>query len=136
MSIDDIQASELRKPVPPTKYRQAMIRVVKFYPTMTALQLARFLEKDVFFIGLTLGVDLEPDDLPINKLGMTLGDLNDAMERDIQLHEQFEIIYVVDGWEARYSTDDGNTYQEFKSESPIEAMIACFSEVRNIRGRR
>lgn len=66
---------------------------------------------------------------------MTESELNGAMERDIQLHEQVEIIYVVDGYLARYSYDDGNTYQDFKGDTPLEALKACFREVRNKRGR-
>lgn len=67
---------------------------------------------------------------------MTLAELNKAMERDIQLHEEIRLIYVVDGWVVEYSYDDGNTYEEFKADTPIEALIKCFSEIRNRRGRR
>lgn len=62
-------------------------------------------------------------------------ELDQAMMRDIQLHEQLEIIYVVDGWEARYSTDDGNTWSEFHAETPIQALEKCFATIRNLRGR-
>lgn len=67
---------------------------------------------------------------------MTQRELNEAMMRDIQLHEQVEIIYVVDGWLCRYSTDDGNTYQDFKAPTPLDALEICFSKIRNTRGRR
>jgi uncharacterized cupin superfamily protein len=66
---------------------------------------------------------------------MTLEELNTAIERDIQLHELFEMVYVVDGWDVNYTPDDGNTVQTFHGETPVAALTACFSKVRNWRGR-
>jgi hypothetical protein len=66
---------------------------------------------------------------------MTLEELNTAIERDIQLHESFEMIYAVDGWDVNYTPDDGNTVQTFHGETPVLALIACFSQIRNRRGR-
>ena len=66
---------------------------------------------------------------------MTLDQLNTAIERDVQLHEEFYLYYTVDGWAVGFSTDDGNTYEYFYGETPVEAMIKCFSEIRNKRGR-
>ncbi|HEV7298706.1 MAG TPA: hypothetical protein VGN72_05015 [Tepidisphaeraceae bacterium] len=57
------------------------------------------------------------------------------MMRDIQLHEDVEISYVVDGWLVKYSPDDGNTWEEFKGETPLDALEACFESTRNQRGR-
>lgn len=67
---------------------------------------------------------------------MSEQELDEAMMRDVQLHEELRLIYVVDGWEVGYSTDDGETYQNFWGKTPLEAMKVAFSEVRNIRGRR
>ena len=54
-------------------------------------------------------------------------DLDAAMMRDIQLHESVTIIYVVDGWKAQYSPDDGNTFIEFFGVTPMHALKKCFS---------
>lgn len=66
---------------------------------------------------------------------MNFDNLDKAIQRDIQLHEVVEITYVVTGYLAKYSPDDGNTWQSFEGETPLEALAICFSEVRNQKGR-
>ena len=66
---------------------------------------------------------------------MTEEELDAAMMRDIQLHESVEIIYVVDGWNALYSPNDGNSTLEFFGVTPLHALKKCFAAIRNQRGR-
>lgn len=66
---------------------------------------------------------------------MTQEELNQAIMRDVQLHEHFELRYHVWGWSVRYYSDDGERDTEFLGETPMAAMEACFSQIRNLRGR-
>jgi hypothetical protein len=59
--------------------------------------------------------------------------IDKVLEEEIQLHEQFQLIYVVDGYYAEFSPDDGNTWYSFKGETPINAIeLMC----KNITGRK
>lgn len=66
---------------------------------------------------------------------MTEQELDAAMQRDIQLHESVEITYIIDGWYARYSPDDGNTFRTYWGATPLEALKKAFERVQNTKGR-
>ncbi len=67
---------------------------------------------------------------------MDISALDLAIKRDVQLHEEFRMYYVVNGWICCYSFDDGNTETKYFGETPIKAMITCFKDIRNKRGRK
>lgn len=64
--------------------------------------------------------------------------VNTAIERDVQLHEDFRVYYIVDGYRAEYSPDDGNTVSaSAEASTPLLAIAKLFgSGILNKRGRQ
>ena len=61
-----------------------------------------------------------------------LFDVHDNLESKVQLHENIDIYYCVDGYGARFYTGDGgHTVAEGKGKTLLEALIDLESKVRD-----
>lgn len=58
-------------------------------------------------------------------------------ENEIQLHEQIALYYVVDGWIAQYSYDDGNTWPvKCWNVSPMFALSELAIKINGMKAKR
>lgn len=60
--------------------------------------------------------------------------INETLEKEVQLHENIEMIYVIDGYEFKYISN-GNKYIS-KEETPILALQRLCLKIDGLKAKR
>ncbi len=138
--------SELRKMIPTLTEQQAQ----KFVCDNLEAALAELLAKSYWdqvarkMIQQKYPNQLKDCEPPLDKFGVfddsniNWQEVDEAMQRDIQLHEEVRIVYLVDRYQVTYQLEDGQVdYAQAHGATPLLALAELFKKNKplNVRDR-